>query len=57
MDKEQIKKIRFALDLSQVEFAKKLNVATQTVQSWEQGLRVPSDRAVFKLHKAKEAGK
>jgi DNA-binding transcriptional regulator YiaG len=49
MDKEQIKKIRFSLDLSQKEFAKKLNVTIHTVQSWEQGVNQPSERAVFKL--------
>ncbi len=49
MDKEQIKKVRFSLDLNQKEFAKRLNVSIQTVQSWEQGISEPGERSEYKL--------
>ncbi len=49
MDKEQIKKVRFSLDLNQKQFAKRLNVSIQTVQSWEQGICEPCERSEFKL--------
>lgn len=34
--------LREAADMSQAVFARVLNVSTKTIQSWEQGLRVPS---------------
>lgn len=34
--------LREAADMSQAVFAKLLNVSAKTVQSWEQGVRVPS---------------
>ena len=49
MSKEEIKNIRFGLDLSQIEFAKALGVTIHTVQSWEQGINKPSERSEFKI--------
>jgi putative transcriptional regulator len=43
-----IASIRYDLKLSQADFAKILGVSTQTVSSWEQGLRKPNG-AVAKL--------
>ena len=39
---ERIKRIRKSLRMSQGVFAHVLNVSTKTVQSWEQGLREPT---------------
>jgi putative transcriptional regulator len=44
--KEQIAGIRNKLGMSQTVFASVLNVSVKTVQSWEQGLREPSDAAL-----------
>jgi len=49
MDKNEIKKIRFVLDMSQKEFAKALGVSIKTVESWEQGINKPSERSEFKI--------
>ena len=49
MDKEEIKKIRFGLDMSQKEFAKALGVSISTVESWEQDINKPSERSEFKI--------
>jgi len=53
MTPDKIKKLRYSEGLSQKEFAKKLKVSIQCVQSWEQGLRKPSGMSVFKLEKLK----
>ena len=57
MDKEEIKKIRFGLDMSQKAFAKILNVSIKTVESWEQGINKPSERSEFKIKESKKAKK
>jgi len=49
MNKEEVKAARFMLDLSQKEFAKKLNVSINTVGSWEQGINKPCERSEFKI--------
>lgn len=49
MNKEQIKKVRFSLDLNQKDFAKMLKVSIHTVQSWEQGISEPCERSEFKI--------
>ena len=49
MNKEEIKKIRFELDMTQREFYIALNVNEKTVQSWEQGINKPSERSEFKI--------
>ena len=38
--------LRHRLNCSQSMFARLLNVSTKTVQSWEQGVRTPSDAAL-----------
>lgn len=43
IDGETVAAIRQAAGMSQSVFAKLLNVSTKTLQSWEQGLRNPSD--------------
>lgn len=45
-DAEQVVRIRKRLRMSQAVFAATLNVSKRTVQSWEQGLRTPSDSAL-----------
>lgn len=45
----QIKGLRAKLKLSQAAFARALNIGARTVQSWEQGLRVPDGCAVVLL--------
>jgi putative transcriptional regulator len=42
---ERISRIRKSLHMSQGVFAHVLNVSTKTVQSWEQGLREPTQAA------------
>ncbi len=42
----QIKQIRLALHASQPVFARLLNVSTNTVESWEQGVRQPRQAAL-----------
>ncbi len=42
----QIVALRKKLKMSQAVFAATLNVSTKTVQSWEQGVRRPSDAAL-----------
>ena len=49
MDKEEIQRIRFELDMSQREFAIALNVHEKTVQAWEQGISKQSERSEFKI--------
>jgi putative transcriptional regulator len=44
----EIRKIRLAFNASQTLFARFLNVSTNTVESWEQGVRQP-DQAALKL--------
>ena len=46
MPPSRIKRIRVALHASQPKFARLLNVSTQTVQSWEQGVRQPRQAAL-----------
>ncbi len=41
-DAERIRALRTGLGFSQPYFSKILNVSPKTVQSWEQGIRVPS---------------
>ena len=45
MPPSRIKRIRTALHASQPQFARLLNVSTNTVQSWEQGVRRPRPAA------------
>jgi putative transcriptional regulator len=45
----QITELRLRLQMSQAVFAATLNVSKKTVQSWEQGRRVPSDVALRML--------
>lgn len=45
----QIAKLRQRYSMSQAVFAAVLNVSKKTVQSWEQGARVPSDAALRML--------
>lgn len=45
----QIAKLRQRYGMSQAVFAAVLNVSKKTVQSWEQGARVPSDAALRML--------
>jgi putative transcriptional regulator len=42
----QVAGLRKQLRMSQTVFAATLNVSTKTVQSWEQGIREPSDAAL-----------
>jgi putative transcriptional regulator len=46
MTPRDIKRIRAALHASQPKFARLLNVSTNTVQSWEQGVRAPRQAAL-----------
>lgn len=41
-----VRALRQSLHMSQAVFAATLNVSTKTIQSWEQGLREPSDAAL-----------
>lgn len=46
---EQIKALRRSFQMSQAVFAAVVNVSPKTVQSWEQGIRSPSDAALRML--------
>jgi len=46
MPPSRIKRIRISLHASQPQFARLLNVSTNTVQSWEQGVRRPRQAAL-----------
>lgn len=54
MDKEEIKKLRKSLKLSQEKFAALLGVTRLTVVNWENGAYNPSPLAVEKLSNQKE---
>jgi putative transcriptional regulator len=43
---EELTKLRLESGMSQAVFAQVLNVSTKTVQSWEQGVRKPSQAAL-----------
>jgi len=55
IDAETLAALRDRAAMSQAVFAKMLNVSTKTLQSWEQGVRQPSDASrrliqVFSIH-------
>ena len=52
---QKIKSIRIRLDVSQINFAKILNVSPNTVESWEQGSRHPNGAALKLLNVATKA--
>ena len=43
IDAKTLAELRARATMSQTVFAKMLNVSTKTLQSWEQGIRQPSD--------------
>lgn len=43
---KDVRKLRRSLRMSQAVFAATLNVSARTIQSWEQGLRRPSDASL-----------
>lgn len=43
---DDVRALRQSLHMSQAVFAATLNVSPKTIQSWEQGLREPSDAAL-----------
>ena len=46
VDADDVRALRKSLHMSQAVFAATLNVSPRTIQSWEQGLREPSDAAL-----------
>jgi putative transcriptional regulator len=55
IDGKTVAALRTQAEMSQAVFARVLNVSTKTVQSWEQGVRTPSDASrrllqLFSLH-------
>ena len=48
----EVAKVRANLHVSQVAFARLLNVSPRTVQAWESSARTPSDAALKLLHVA-----
>jgi DNA-binding transcriptional regulator YiaG len=53
MSRQEIVSLRRKHSVSQKVFARLLNVSVKTVQSWEQGTRVPSDATLKLLSLAK----
>ena len=49
MNKEQIKKIRKKLIITQIEFAEVLGVSQMTVYKWENGKASPTPRHIKKI--------
>lgn len=43
---EKIQKLRYSLNLSQLQFAKSIHRGFGTVTKWEQGITVPSEEAI-----------
>lgn len=41
-----IKELRTKTGLSQIQFAKKLNISPKTLRNWEQGIRTPTGPAM-----------
>lgn len=54
LGRKQVKEIRKALGVSQVIFARVINVSPNAVRSWEQGTRRPTAAALKLLTVAKE---
>ena len=57
MTAEEIRQLRARLGLTQLELARKLNVALSTVAAWEQSRKVPgrrSERDLQRLARRKE---
>ena len=46
---ENIKRLRIAKGMSQVELATRLNVVRQTISKWEKGLSVPDSEMLIRL--------
>ena len=46
---ERIQKLRYSLNLTQLEFAKSIHRGFGTVTKWEQGITVPSDEAIEEI--------
>ncbi len=46
VDADDVRALRRSLHMSQAVFAATLNVSPRTIQSWEQGVREPSDAAL-----------
>lgn len=53
MNKQQIKELRFMLDMTQEQFAEKIGASVPTVRGWEAGKNPPNERFDFKLRKLK----
>lgn len=49
VSQEQIQGLRRRFDLTQMQFARLLNVSPKTIEGWEQGVRVPSGVALRML--------
>lgn len=49
LTQRQIHEIRRRCEMTQMQFARLLNVSTKTVEGWEQGVRVPSGAALRML--------
>ena len=47
---EQIREMRRSFEATQVEFAKAVGVAPETISRWEHGALTPSPLALDKLH-------
>ncbi|STY91471.1 NadS family protein [Moraxella bovis] len=45
-ERPDIKEVRAKTGLSQIQFAKKLNISPKTLQNWEQGTRTPTGPAI-----------
>ena len=54
MSRKEVVQVRKALGVSQVVFAKVINVSPNAVRSWEQGIRRPTAAALKLLTVAKE---
>lgn len=49
MTSQEIRELRFKLDLTQSQFADKVAVSISTIKSWEGGINKPNPRAEYKL--------
>lgn len=54
-DRDDLRKLRLSLGMTQKEFALEFNFSVSTVIAWENALRKPSADNVFELQKIKKS--
>ena len=50
-EQEKIKELRSQTGMSQSEFASEFHIPLRTLQSWEQGVRVPTEYTLYMMER------